>query len=166
MLNKLCRFFIFLLLLAPVPYGQAAEGLAISNGRTVKFHYKLYINEQFVDSTEGKEPVQYVQGEGTIIPSLARQMLGLMAGDKKIILVKAEDAYGAANVAAMREIPKTLLPPDVEPKEGQVFRFQMENGSQLPGTIWKVGEDTVFVNLNHPLAGQDLTFEVKIISVE
>ena len=145
-------------------YAQAE--IIIAQGKKVKFHYKLYVNDQFVETTENTGTIDYVDGDGTIIPELARQMQGLRVSDTKVIQLKAEQAYGQSNPIAFREISKTLLPQGVEPREGQVFQFTAENGSQLPGIIWKVYPHTVLVNLNHPLAGQDLAFEVKIVSIE
>lgn len=143
-----------------------AQAALITQGKKVQFHYKLYVNKQLIDSTENKAPLAFVYGDGTIIPELARQMRGLKTGDKKAIFIKADQAYGQPNPEAFREIPKTLLPKGMKPQEGQVFQFTAENGSQLPGMVWKVNAHTVLINLNHPLAGQDLTFEIEIVSIE
>jgi FKBP-type peptidyl-prolyl cis-trans isomerase 2 len=139
---------------------------AIADGSKVKFDYTLYVNGQVADSSQGKEPLEYTQGAGMIIPGLEVQMAGLKEGDVKTISVESEDAYGQVNPEAIVEIPKENLGEEIDPKVGMILQMQTQDGQALNGIITEIKDTTLVMNFNHPLAGQDLTFDVKIVDVQ
>jgi FKBP-type peptidyl-prolyl cis-trans isomerase 2 len=135
-------------------------------GTKVKFEYELTIDGKVIDSSASREPLEYIHGEGGIIAGLERQLEGLAVGDERTIQVKASEAYGEVSPEGFREVNKTNLPQDKEMKPGMMLEAATDNGQGFPVTIMEVKEETVVLNFNHPLAGQDLTFKVKIISAE
>jgi peptidylprolyl isomerase len=139
----------------------------IKEGSKVKFHYKgtLKSGEVF-DNSEGREPLQFEVGKGMIIPGLEKEMKGMKKGDKKKITVKAKDAYGEPKKELIREMPKGPVPEGMKLEKGAVVYLKTPDGQPFPAKIVDVKGETVKVDLNHPLAGQDLTFEVEIIEVK
>jgi len=139
----------------------------IKEGSKVKFHYKgtLKSGEVF-DNSEGREPLQFEAGKGMIIPGLEKEMMGMKKGDKKKITVKAKDAYGEPKKELIREMPKGPVPEGMKLEKGAVVYLKTPDGQPFPAKIVDVKGETVTVDLNHPLAGQDLTFEVEIVEVE
>lgn len=142
------------------------EAMKIENGRKVKFDYTLKIDGQVVETSNGKEPLEYTQGEGKIIPGLESRLVGLTAGEEKSVVIPAAEAYGEINEAAYREVPKSSLPDGFEPEAGMVLEIKAPDESVVPAVVWEVKEETIVLNFNHPLAGKTLQFDVKIVSVE
>lgn len=138
----------------------------IENGKTVKFHYTLSVKGDVVDSSKDKDPLQYVHGEKKIIPGLERELTGLEVGAQKKVVVGPEDAYGPVDPNAFADIPRKMLAPDVEPKNGMMLQVPAKDGKMLTGTIVEVQDETLKLNFNHPLAGEELTFDIEVVGVE
>ncbi len=138
----------------------------VANGKTVTMNYTLKVDGNVVDSSNGKEPLQYTQGQHMLIPGLEKQLAGLKAGDKKHIEVKSDEAYGPVNDKLFMEVPRSSLPPDLTPKVGMVLQMQSAGGRPMPGVITEVKDKTIVLNFNHPLAGKDLSFDVEIVNVQ
>ena len=137
----------------------------IENGKKVKIHYTLTVEGLVVDSSEGQEPLQYTHGNGEIIIGLERQLLGLDIGDKREITVTPEEGYGFEDPEAFLEVPREKLPEgDILP--GTQFLMTRQDGSRVPVTISDINEESVVLNLNHPLAGKELIFMVEIEGIE
>lgn len=161
---SLCLGLIFIFLM----YDTKVEGkdMVIQDGRRVSFDYTLMVDGEVVDSSEERGPLQYTHGEGRIIPGLSKQLEGLRIGDEKVIEVPPEEAYGPVNQDAFREVPRTSLPADLEPKVGMYLQMQGPEGQILPVKIAEVKESSVVLDLNHPLAGKTLNFHVKIVDIQ
>jgi len=142
------------------------EDMSIQNGKTVSFDYTLTVEGEVVDSSTGRGPLEYVQGENKIIPGLEKQLTGLHVGDEKTIKVAPEEAYGVISQEAYKEVSKELLPKNVEPKPGMFLQVKSKTGDVIPVKISEVKDSSVIVDFNHPLAGKTLTFQVKIVSVK
>jgi FKBP-type peptidyl-prolyl cis-trans isomerase 2 len=140
--------------------------IVIEDGKTVKFHYTLTVKGEVADTSQGKEPLEYVQGKQMIIPGLESQLAGMKAGDKKRIVVGPEDAYGPIDPKAFVEMPKTNLEPGLDAQPGMVLQIPTKSGQPLTGMITEIKDETFILNFNHPLAGQELTFEVDIVDVK
>ena len=138
----------------------------IENGKKVKFDYKLTVNGEMIESSEQKGPVEYIQGKGTIIKGLEKRMEGLKIGDKQTFFIPAEEAYGKINPNAFQEVPKSDLPKDLNVQEGQMLEVQDNTGRRFPVVISEIKEQTIVINFNHPLAGQELKFDVTIVDVQ
>ncbi|MBD3425893.1 MAG: peptidylprolyl isomerase [Candidatus Omnitrophica bacterium] len=140
--------------------------MGIEKGKKVTLNYTVTTEGQTVDSTEGTEPFVYVHGEEKILPALAENLEGMEIGEKKSIEIPPEKAYGARSEAAFKELPRTALPGNVEPQVGMLLESKSPSGATSVIRISEIKPDTVVVDLNHPLAGKTLTFDVEIMSVD
>jgi len=138
----------------------------IDEGKKVKFDYTLYVQGQVADSSEGKIPIQYTHGEGVIVKGLERQLVGLKVGDQKTIIVSPEEGYGPLDPNGVVEFPKEDMVEDIEPMVGMMLQVQTQSGKTLNGMIVEIKDETMTLNFNHPLAGKELTFMVKIVNIE
>jgi FKBP-type peptidyl-prolyl cis-trans isomerase 2 len=138
----------------------------VADGKQVSFHYTLTVDGQEVESSRGQDPLAYVPGENQIIPGLEEALAGLKTGDTKTVVIEPDDGYGDIIQEGFREVPKDTFPEGFEFQTGLLVEMQAADGTPVPAMIWEVGEDTVTLNFNHPLAGKTLTFDVEIISVE
>jgi FKBP-type peptidyl-prolyl cis-trans isomerase 2 len=135
--------------------------LKIEDGMKVTMEYTLTLPDKTVaDSTKGGPPFSYIQGKQEIIPGLEKALAGLKAGDKKNVTISAAEAYGPYDEKKKVEVPKKNVPPDV--KVGTKLRAA--NG--MEAKVIELKKDSVVVDVNHPLAGKDLTFDVNIVNVE
>ena len=140
--------------------------LVVEQGRRISIDYVLSINSQQVESTAGKEPLSFVVGSKNVISGLESQLMGMAVGQQKKVIVDAKDAYGLVDPIAFKEVPKTALPQDMEMKPGVVVEVDDPQGGSFPGVIWEVKADSVVLNFNHPLAGQTLEFDVKVLDIQ
>lgn len=142
------------------------EVITIQKGKEVSFDYTLTVDGQIIDSSQDKEPLTYVHGEGRIIPGLARQMEGMKVGDEKDILVNPEEAYGEVNPNAFQEVPKSKLPANIEPRVGMALQANASDGRSQLVRIAEVKDDSVVIDMNHPLAGKKLNFHIEVVSIK
>jgi len=164
-MTKIMILFI-LLVMGGTPLCAEEGPDVIAEGKTVQFHYTLTVEGQVTDTSEGKEPLEYVHGSRMIIPGLEKQLEGLKVNDEKTIAVPAEEAYGPVDPRAIIAIPKDQFPAYFVPQKGLPVQIELHNGQPLMGLVEEVKENSVIVNFNHPLAGQDLVFKVKIVSIK
>jgi FKBP-type peptidyl-prolyl cis-trans isomerase 2 len=144
----------------------SADELVVEKGRRVKMDYNLLINSQPVESTQGKEPLEFLVGGGNVIVGLENQMMGMKVGDEKKIIVDPKDAYGVVDPGAFKEVPKSSMPPEAQLKPGLVVEVEDPQGGSFPGVVWEVKDQSVILNFNHPLAGQTLEFDVKVVDIQ
>ncbi|CAN5356851.1 peptidylprolyl isomerase [soil metagenome] len=139
--------------------------MQIDNNAVVTFHYTLTDESgQVIDSSEGNEPLSYLQGSGQIVPGLERQMAGHVAGDKFTATVAPEDAYGESDPALVQVISRAQLQGVEDLEVG--MQFQAEGGRHATTvTISKLEGDQVTVDANHPLAGATLHFAIEVTAV-
>ncbi|MFC1752211.1 peptidylprolyl isomerase [Thermoproteota archaeon] len=135
-------------------------GAVIKDGKKVKFGYVLFVEGNIID----KGTMGYTHGRPQIISGLARQLVGLSVGDERTIVVPASEGYGEANPNAVQEMPIARLPSDA--KVGMALQMKDRQGRPLTARIIGRNADNFVVDFNHLLAGKELTFEVKILSVE
>ena len=152
-----------------MPSAHAAEkharSPAVGDHMSVSMEYTLTSEGKVVDSTDGKEPFHYIHGQRQIIPGLERQLVGLHVGESKDVTVKPEEGYGAVDPAAVVEIKKEQLPKDVTPSVGMVLQGVNPDGQHFRARISEVKDQSVLLDLNHPLAGKTLVFKVKITDI-
>jgi peptidylprolyl isomerase len=162
------RFLPFLLvpvLAVAVLAACSAGGMKVADNTVVQLNYKGTFSDGTVfDSSEGREPLEFLVGSGLIIPGLEQGIMGLRAGEKKRVEVKAADAYGEYDPAARQEVPKDQFPEDMKLEAGMQLFAQTPQGP-IPVNIAEIKENTVVVDFNHPLAGKDLIFDVEILQV-
>jgi FKBP-type peptidyl-prolyl cis-trans isomerase SlyD len=142
------------------------EALKIEKGSTVKIDYTLRDDKgEVLDSNAGKAPLAFKQGARQIIPGLDKAVLGMKAGDTKKVVVQPEEAYGKVDPKAETEVPKESLP-EGEVVVGRRLMARGRDGNPRPVTIKIVKDKTVVLDLNHPLAGKTLVFDIKVVSIE
>lgn len=137
----------------------------IEDGKKVTLHYKLYVENQLLETADVKDPFIYIHGQQQIVPGLEKGLTGLHVGEHKEIRVKPEEAYGLPNPKAVREISTDKLPVDVPKKSGTILEAKSPQGQVLLVKIKEVKDKTVVVDFNHPLAGKELVFQVDVISI-
>ena len=154
--------------LVRVDGGQPAQALTlksasvVQDGSIVSIEYTLRDESgNIIDTNVGKEPLTFVEGAGQIVKGLERELNGMKLGDQKQIQVKPEDGYGLPDKDAVREIPRDKIPPEGQ-KPGAMLMTRAPDGRTIPMRVREVKEKTVVVDLNHPLAGKTLNFDVKI----
>lgn len=139
--------------------------MQIAQNSVVAFHYTLTNDAgEVLDSSEGREPLTYLHGAGNIIPGLEKELEGKTAGDKLATMVSAAEGYGEIQEQLVQEVPRDAFQgvDGIEP--GMQFEAQTQGGP-LMVTVTSVEGDTVTVDGNHPLAGQNLNFDVEITEV-
>jgi FKBP-type peptidyl-prolyl cis-trans isomerase 2 len=139
-------------------------------GKKVTVHYKGTLEDGSVfDSSEGKDPISFEIGGKQVVPGFENAVEGMKVGEKKSVTLEPKDAYGDPNPQLKQEVPMDALKQSgITPEEGMVLGIQHPQmpGQQLPAKIVEVKEETVLMDLNHPLAGKKLTFDVELVSVE
>jgi peptidylprolyl isomerase len=135
-------------------------------GKTVKIHYTgtLENGSQF-DSSEGRDPLEFQLGSGQVIPGFDKAVEGMAVGESKTVSIAPEDAYGHRNEQAIQEVPKSALPADLVPVEGMMLQAQNQNQQPVQLTVTAVGDETITVDANHPLAGKTLNFKISLVEV-
>jgi peptidylprolyl isomerase len=136
----------------------------IENGNVVDVHYvgKLTDGNVF-DSSEGREPLKFEVGSGQIIPGFESAVMGKAVGDKVTVTINPEMAYGEVREDLFVQLPLDKMPGDVE--VGQMLQAMSDDGRETQVRVHEVNEDNVIIDGNHPLAGQDLIFDIEIVSV-
>jgi FKBP-type peptidyl-prolyl cis-trans isomerase SlyD len=132
----------------------------------VEFNYKLSLDSgEEVDRSPDNQPLGFIIGSGQLVPGLEKGMMGMAAGDKSRISVEPVDAYGQVNPELIGDVPRSHFPGDMELKPGMMFHSQGPNG-MVSASIKEIKDaNTVVIDLNHPLAGKKLHFDVNIVEV-
>jgi peptidylprolyl isomerase len=139
----------------------------VKKGDRVKVHYKGTLKDGTVfDSSEGREPLAFTMGEGSMIRGFENAVYGMEAGQTKTVTIPAAEAYGPRREDMMLEVRKEQLPRGMNPKIGDQLQMQRRNGGATMVTIVKVSEGAVTLDANHPMAGKDLTFEIKLVEIK
>ncbi len=145
---------------------EKAMSPAIEDGATVQLEYTLKDPAgKVLDTNKGQAPLIYTHGTQEIIPGLEKALNGMHRGEEKKVTVKPEDAYGPVDPKAVTEVPKEMLPPDAL-KVGTELVAQNQAGGRRIVKVKEVKEKTVIIDLNHPLAGKTLYFDLKVLGVE
>lgn len=140
---------------------------AITAQSRITLHFALKIvGGGTVDSTFGNKPATFAYGDGSLLPTFERRLVGLRAGDKRQFVMPPEDAFGQPNPNNVQHFKRSAFAADMELHEGLVISFADASQAELPGVVKQIDTDEVTVDFNHPLAGQSLIFEVEIVEVQ
>lgn len=139
---------------------QAKQGDKVN----VHYHGKLTDGTTF-DSSEGREPLEFTVGIGQVIKGFDDAVVDMAPGDKKTVHIPVHEAYGERNEDMMMEYPKSEFPADMNPAVGMELQMGDNAGNIFQVLIVQVGDETVLLDANHPLAGQDLIFELELVSI-
>lgn len=139
----------------------------VKENDTVKVHYtgKLSNGEVF-DSSEGKEPLEATLGQGMLIPGFEKAIIDMKVSDKKVVNISKEEAYGDIQDGLFHKVDKNQLPEEIKPELGMGLTSRSEDGKEYQFRIAEINEDHIVVDGNHPLAGQDLTFELEVVEIK
>jgi FKBP-type peptidyl-prolyl cis-trans isomerase 2 len=145
---------------------QTKEGPAIESGATVQLEYTMKdaAGGAVISSNRGQPPLRYVHGKSEIPSGLERALVGLHAGDQKSVTVAPEEAFGPIDPQATAEVPKESLPAEAL-VVGTPLMAQAPDGGERPVRVKEVRERTVVIDLNHPLAGKTLYFDLRVLDV-
>ena len=133
----------------------------IQNDAVVQLAYNLVVDGEEIES----DVLEYLHGHENIIPGLENALTGLQVGDTKEVLVRAEDAYGEFDSDAVVMVTRASFPPDFEIRLGEPMRLRDANGHVFTGVATALYEDSVELDLNHPMAGKDLQFTVTVLGI-
>jgi peptidylprolyl isomerase len=135
-------------------------------GDKVKVHYqgKLISGETF-DSSSGREPLEFEIGSGSVIKGFDEGVSGMKVGEKKTINIPVDEAYGERSEDMLIEFSKDRFPKDMEIKEGMQLMMSNGSGQNIPVIVTEVKDDAVILDANHPLAGEDLIFDIELIEI-
>ncbi len=143
--------------------------MKIDNKNVVTLTYDLYVTEEgekkHVESATTEQPLVYLHGVGMMLPKFEEHLSGLAVGDDYAFSLSAADGYGEYDEQAIANLPKDMFEGHDLPEVGSVLPLQDNNGGQFQGRVVSVAEDGILVDLNHPMAGHELHFNGKIVSV-
>ncbi len=142
--------------------------MAVEKGNKIKVEYTGTFDDGTVfDSSEKHgQPLEFEVGAGMVIAGFDDAVMGMEVGDEKNVKIEAKDAYGEPNDQLKQVVPKDQLPKDQEPQVGMVLGIATPDGRQFPAKIVEVNDDSITIDLNHPLAGKNLNFKLKLVSIE
>ncbi len=144
--------------------------MAIEKGDKIKVDYEGKLDSGEVFDTSQHEghshPLEFVVGEGKVIPGFEQAVIGMNEGEEKEFKIEAKDAYGEPNPENKKDFPKDQVPLEQEPQPGMVLAVNTPDGKQFPVKIHSVDEEKITLDLNHPLAGENLNFNIKVAGIE
>ena len=147
----------------PKQQGKASKA---KEGDVVKVHYTGKLKDKSIfDSSQDGDPLEITLGTGQVIPGFEKAVVGMDVGDSKTVEIAAKDAYGSYRDELVVEIDKERIPEDLSVKVGQQLVLRQAEGPPIRVTVTDMSEQSVTLDANHPLAGQDLTFEVQLMEI-
>ena len=139
----------------------------VKSGDTVAIHYTGTLADGATfDSSQGRDPLEFTVGSGQSIPGLDKDIPGMEVGDKKVVDVPADEAYGQAVPNARQAVPRADIPADIPLDIGTQLQVQTPTGQAMPVTVIEVTDEQVTLDANHPLAGKDLTFAIELVEIK
>lgn len=137
----------------------------VTDGQVVSMQYTLRVDGKVVDSSEGGDPLEYLHGAANIIPGLEREMEGMTLGESKTVILSAAEGYGEVNEDAFLEVPRSEFPKDMPLKPGLEMELTGPEGQAMYARVESMEGENVTLNFNHPLAGKELHFDVKVVGL-
>lgn len=137
----------------------------VRESRVVSIEYRVRLASGDLVESTSKGPIDYLHGGGQILPALERALEGMREGDRASFSIAPEDAYGAHDASNVVSLARSMFPVEADLKPGLQLLARAAGGQTYPITVRELQGDTVIVDLNHPLAGKRLFFEVRVISV-
>ena len=128
----------------------------------VTLEYTMTVEGEVLDSSDEEGPLEYLQGFQNVIPGLEKAMLGMKVGESKSVVVSAEEGYGEFEEDSIMKVPRDEFPPEIPVEKGVELHMTDQDGDTFMATVVEVGEKSVQLDTNHPLAGKELHFDVKV----
>ncbi|MCF8106948.1 MAG: peptidylprolyl isomerase [Desulfohalobiaceae bacterium] len=140
---------------------------AVENGDTVKVHYQGTLDDGTVfDSSYERDPLAFTVGQGQIIPGFEQAVQGMEKGESKKVTVPPEEAYGQREEENKLQVNRSDIPEDIKPEKGMVLQVKTQEDQSRHVTVSEITEETVTLDGNHPLAGENLNFDIEVVEVE
>ena|SRR3989344_218930 len=162
---KQIAFLISILVL--VAGCAAGDNMVVKKGDTVKVEYTgtLKNGTQF-DTSKGRDPLEFTAGAGQVIPGFDNAVIGMKLNEEKTFTIPSGEAYGGPRPELVQQVPKKALTDKFDAKIGDELTLQAPNGQRIRAIVKEIGAENVTLDMNHPLAGQDLTFTVKVVGID
>ncbi len=138
----------------------------VKAGDTVKVHYSGFLDDGTVfDSSLEREPFEFTLGQGMVIPGFEDAVVGMGVGDTKTVNIPTDQAYGPYRDELLVAVERSQVPPNIEPDVGMELQIRTPEGTVTNVTITEMDENSITLDANHPLAGKDLIFEIKLVEI-
>ncbi len=139
----------------------------VKKGDTVKVHYHGRLDDgSTFDSSEGRQPLEFEVGTGMVIAGFDNGVIGMTVGEKRTLEIPVTEAYGPKQDDLFMEFPRERFPDDMAPEVGMQLNMSNGQGQNFPVSIAEIKDDVIVLDANHPLAGQDLTFDITVVEIE
>lgn len=136
------------------------------SGDTVKIHYTGRLEDGTIfDTSTEREPLEFTISGGQVIPGFEQAVLGMAPGESKTEKIPTDQAYGPHREEMVIEVSREQIPPDINPEVGQQLQIQQANGQSVPVFVTEVTDNQITLDANHPLAGEDLTFDIQLVEI-
>ncbi len=136
------------------------------SGDVVKVHYTGKLDDGTVfDSSTAREPLEFKLGDDQLIPGFENAVVGMNAGESKTVKIVADEAYGPRRQEMVLVVDRAQFPDEIDPKVGEQMRMRDPNGREFRAKVKDASEETVTLDGNHPLAGEDLTFDIQLVEI-
>ena len=163
---RIAVFSAALLLAATAGRGEEEKPVVVENGKEVGIEYTLKLDDgSTADSNVGGEPLRYRQGLGMILPALEESLAGLQVNDEKRVTLPPDQGYGEVNPEKFQTVELEMIPEGAR-QAGTLLMAQGPDGRQRPIKVKEIQGEKAVIDLNHPLAGETLHFDVKILSID
>lgn len=137
-----------------------------TTGDTVRVHYTGRLDDDSVfDSSEGRDPIEFTLGSGEVIAGFEQAILGMEPGEEKTATVPADEAYGEHREDLIVSLERSTMPEQLDPEVGQELQMRDASGNSFAVRVTEIDDETVTVDANHPLAGQELTFDIELVDI-
>ncbi|MBW2366764.1 MAG: peptidylprolyl isomerase [Deltaproteobacteria bacterium] len=138
----------------------------VENDQFVQVEYQGTLNNGDVfDSSNGRRPLEFQMGAGQMIKGFEAAVLGMSLNEKKSIALEPEDAYGHRDEELTRVFERSEVPPGMNPEVGQTISLSTPDGRQIPARIFDLDDEKITLDLNHPLAGESLNFDIEVVGI-
>jgi len=140
---------------------------AVKNGDTVRVHYHGRLtNGTTFDSSEGRDPLEFKVGAGMVIKGFDNGVVDMKVGEKRTLNIPVEEAYGPKNDELIMEFPKENIPADLNPQVGMDLQMSNPQGQVFPVKVAAISAEFITLDANHPLAGEDLIFDIELVEIK
>jgi len=136
------------------------------SGDTVHVHYSGKLEDGSVfDTSDGRDPLTFQLGKGMVVPGFETAVTGMEVGEKKTVNFPSDEAYGPRLAQLVFTVPRENLPEGYDPQEGEMLAMETKDGRQMNVVVVRSDDTSVQLDANHPLAGEDLTFDVELVAI-
>ena len=138
----------------------------VEKGLFVSVDYKGTLDSgEVFDSSEGRQPLEVQMGSGNVIPGFESALMGMALNESKTVTLTPDEAYGHRDESRMHDFPRSQVPEGMAPEVGQTLMLSTPQGQQIPAKVHGIDDEKITFDLNHPLAGQNLTFELTVVGI-